>query len=188
MENLKLEYHWEPVEGSRGAAYLFPVAVTHHITENYSPPAVYRWALFDTEGQLVAVYFGETENVAIRIGQYLNPGRKQRTNIRIKARFDCELRKGLRIELHCLAFQPFSVCGQPFSLNDLSKSYVRRLLENLVLALERDSGPQILNRVIEAGDKPTKEQMRHFRELLKNMSPEEKRSLFERAGIDSPTE
>lgn len=187
MEHLKFEYHWHAVEGSPGVAYLFPGAVTHYVTANYSLPAVYRWAILDTQGRFVAVYFGETENLTRRIGQYLNPGRKQQTNIQLKERFDDELRKGSRIELRCLAFEPFSVCGRRFSLDDFRKGYVRRVLENLALALEHDAGPQVLNKIIDASEKPTREEMRQFRELLKNMSPEENRSLLERAGIDSPT-
>jgi hypothetical protein len=184
MEHLNFQHRWEAVESRPETSHFFPEAVTRHVTANYSLPAVHRWALLDTEGQLVAVYFGETENLARRIQQYLNPGRGQQTNIRLKVLFEGELRKGLSIQLHYLTFQPFSVCGQQFSFHDLRQSYVRRFLESLVLALEREHGPQILNRTIEARGKLTKEEMQRIREVLNNMSPAEKRSLFERLGIN----
>jgi hypothetical protein len=186
MNESDFDYQWLPVESLSGIGYCFPNRITRHVLDSYSSPAVYRWVVRPRTKQIAGVYFGETEDLARRIGSYLKPGKKQQTNIRRKALFEKEIAQGCRIEIQTLKFRPFRIRCHEFSDDGLSKVSVRRMLENLVLTIEQDAGPKILNMLARVIHKPTKEEMRQVLERLKKMTHEEKRSLCQKLGMQFP--
>lgn len=152
MDSLQIKYRWIDVQSAEGYNYRYPDALSAHMREKYCRPSIYKWyAWLPTRG-FSAVYVGETDNLARRIRQCLVPGKSQITNLRLKAYFDEALKKGERVELQILDFEPFQINNLKFSMDLLGYTHVRQLLENFIVGtLQNDNEgelPIILNRVL----------------------------------------
>src|SRR5260370_24101574 len=130
---VNIESRWIPVESNSGTAYRYPVQVTLRMRAMYEKPSVYRWLVTSPKSELVAAYFGETESLARRIGQYISPGKSQQTNLRIKAYFDEKLKESYTIAIEVLQFQPFSIKQIEINQESLRHSQVREFLESFAL-------------------------------------------------------
>lgn len=104
-------------------------------------PGLYRFSFVGGEGAVDAVYVGETDNLARRMGQYRNPGSDQRTNLRLRDLIVDHLGSGGRITL---------VVATEVAINDspadLRERPVRLLAENAALVDLAADGFTILNR------------------------------------------
>ncbi len=113
---------------------------------------VYRWIVWKATVGFSAIDVGETEDLARRITHCLVPGKRQATNLRLKAYFDNALKTDELIELQTLQFEPFQINKVTFSMSLLGHAHVRRMLENLVLVVSHSGSPQgpplILNRIL----------------------------------------
>ncbi len=151
MNSPEIKYHWADVQSSQGVTYRFPERVTDFMKDKHTRPAVYRWTVRNATLSLRALYVGETDNLARRVGQYLSPGARQATNLRLKAYFDAALGRDERIELQALEFEPFQINKVRFTPNLLGHSHVRKMLENFILVELYPSAasglPVILNQV-----------------------------------------
>ncbi|MCI0724311.1 MAG: hypothetical protein L0338_35910 [Acidobacteria bacterium] len=134
MNSLEIKYHWADVQSSQGVTYRFPEKVTDFMKEKYTRPAVYRWTVRSATLSLRALYVGETDNLVRRVGQYLSPGARQATNLRLKAYFDAARGRDERIELQAFEFEPFEINKVQFTRDLLGHSHVRKMLENFILA------------------------------------------------------
>ena len=182
---LNIESKWIPIESNSGTAYRYPVALTPRMKAMYEKPAVYRWLVTCPESKLVAAYFGETESLARRIGQYISPGKSQQTNLRIKAYFDGKLKEGCAIAIEALQFQPFSIRRTEINEESLRHSQVREFLESFAFLefqyTNEDEGCLLLNRTQSAAEKIENKTLRDIRKALKEMSPEQKREILQKA-------
>ena len=102
---------------------------------------------------LSAVYIGEAENVCRRLAGYLAPGSKQQTNIRIKQGLDERKAAGAAVQFQLLEFSPFRINGVVASRETLTSSYIRKLVENLAIALCLQERIILLNRGTDLADK-----------------------------------
>ena len=144
--NIALAYEWRPAENEPGIPYHFPEKISPHFRSNWGRPAVYRWRLLQQQsGDLGRLYIGETHRLSQRINQYVNPGPTQKTNQRLNALFEQELRIGHQIALEVLEFEPFNLEEITLSMLDLRDKPVRRFLENLIEIYHRKSGYEVLN-------------------------------------------
>jgi hypothetical protein len=145
----QLDIRWESVETSPGVAYRFPDPITQFLRERWTRPAVYRWSVHEpASGQVRLYYVGESARFVRRLRSYLHPGPRQRTALRLHARFNEELQRGRRVELEVLQFDQIEVAGEVFEPHDLRGTSVRRLLENLLIVRHQRAGDILLN----AGD------------------------------------
>lgn len=94
---------------------------------------------------LTAAYVGEAENICRRLGGYLNPGSSQKTNVRIKAFLDERRTAGVTIRFEVLEFGNFVINGLEINRDRLTNPYVRKLIENLAIALHRSERCVLLN-------------------------------------------
>jgi len=182
---LNIESKWIPVESNSGTAYRYPVQVTPRMRAMYEKPAVYRWLVTSPLWDPVAAYFGETESLARRIGQYISPGKSQQTNLRIKAYFDERLKERCTIAIEVLQFGPFSIKGAEINEGSLRHSQVREFLESFALIefqyTDKNGDCLLLNRIQNAEEKSENKTVRNIRKALKEMSPEQKREILKRA-------
>jgi hypothetical protein len=183
--SLNIESQWIPIESNFGTAYRYPVQVTARMRAMYEKPAVYRWLVTSPESKLLAAYFGETDSLARRIGQYISPGKSQQTNLRIKAYFDEKLKEKCTIAIEALQFQPFSMKEIEIDEGSLRHSQVREFLESFALSeFQYTNGNEdclLLNRTQNAAQKTESKTVRDIRKALKEMSPEQKREILKRA-------
>jgi len=142
--SISLHYAWRPVENKSGAPYLYPDG--SGIAAERDGPAVYRWVIYEKQpGDLKRLYIGEAELLSRRVYGYLNPGPSQQTNIRLKARFEEEMKADNKVTLETLEFEPFDMAGVSISMQDLADKRVRRFLEGLFTLLYSRSGYTVLN-------------------------------------------
>jgi hypothetical protein len=151
MNALEIRYVWIDVQSSVGYNYQYPNTVSAYMREQYGRPSVYRWMVW-TPTSLSALYIGETDDLARRVQHCLSPGKRQATNLRLKAYFGEALGRGERVELQTFTFEPFQINNVNFSMDLLGHTHIRRMFENLVLVWlhsDASSGPPlILNRVL----------------------------------------
>jgi hypothetical protein len=149
---LDINFQWINVQISLGYNYQYPNSLSAYMKENYCRPAVYRWIVWKPTVGFNAIYVGETEDLARRITHCLVPGKRQLTNLRLKAYFDNALTTNELIELQTLQFEQFQINKVTFSMSLLGHAHVRRMLENLVLVVSHSGTPQgppmILNRIL----------------------------------------
>lgn len=151
MNCLEIKSRWVDVQSSVGVNYHYPGVVTPFMKEQYSRPSVYRWFVWAPVRGVSALYVGETDNLARRTQQYLSPGRRQVTNLRLKAYFDDALKRDQRVQLQTLEFDPFQVNRLTVSAQSMGDTHIRRMLESLLLAELQVSSqaplPVILNQI-----------------------------------------
>ena len=183
--SLNIESQWIPVESNSGTAYRYRVEVTPRMRTMYEKPAVYRWLVTSPESKLVAAYFGETDTLARRIGQYISPGKSQQTNLRIKAYFDQRLKERCTIGIDVFQFQPFSIKQIEINEGSLRHSQVREFLEGFaILEFQGAEGNEyclLLNRTQNTEEKSENKTTRDIRRALKGLSTEQKREILRRA-------
>ncbi len=144
--NIALACEWRSAENGPGIPYHFPEKISPHFRSNWSRPAVYRWRIFQHQsGDLRRLYIGETQRLRDRANGYVNPGPSQKTNQRLNAEFEQELRNEYKIALEVQEFEPFNLEGFAISMLDLRDKPVRRFLENLFEIYHRKSGYAVLN-------------------------------------------
>ena len=140
-------YKWEPVLIDENNPYLFPEKRTRFMRKEYTKPAIYRWIIKKNSGNPI-IYIGQTTKLFDRIYQYLNPGKKQTTNIRINKKLKYYKNKGYEIGIEYLRFCKI-IKGDNFELfineNDLLNKYVRVFIENLMILIYKEKGYNLLN-------------------------------------------
>ena len=141
MSFLDIKYQSVNVQISLGYNYQFPKLVRPTSESNAVDR---RCTLGGWEANIcsTATYIGETEDLARRITKYITPGKKQVTNLRLKAYFDNALKEDQLIELQTLKFEPFQINKVTFSMDLLGHAHVHRMLENLVLCCCTPTSPQ----------------------------------------------
>ncbi|MGH9607339.1 MAG: hypothetical protein ACRD3N_16755 [Terracidiphilus sp.] len=128
-----IRYRWIPVESDRGIPFEFNSETFPRITHFPQRPAICRW-VFLKNGIPVKAYVGETENLLTRIRGYLNPGPSQETNKRINAESKAAILLGLTVRLEILRIEPIRINRVRVCNENLSDPYVRKMMENFVLA------------------------------------------------------
>ena len=129
MKTLTVDMRWKCLECSPGDSYRYPSPLSRHMRGQYDKPGIYRWAIFDSEGHLIEAYVGESESVHGRLYQYLHPGKKQQTNLRLKAHLDGVLSRGLKLEYQVLEFDDFQINSLVVNSQSLSDPHARKFLE-----------------------------------------------------------
>jgi hypothetical protein len=128
-----IRYDWIPVEAEQGVPFVWGGKVSAYMKSNYSNPGVYRWSIWKGK-QLGAVYIGESEYVARRIGQYLSPGSRDSTNRRLHDSLEKQFQKGLKVQLEILHIEPTLLNSIRIANENLSDTFLRRLIENLIIS------------------------------------------------------
>ena len=184
--SFEIDFVWTAVEALDGTAYGFPNGLTPRMKVKYSSPAVYRWTVNSDKGKLVAIYFGETENLYRRMGQYLRPGPSQKTNLRIKAQSDQALLQRSSIGLEVLSFEAFTLNSVKFDDTCLGYSYMRQCLENLTLAnficISCNSGCIVMNVSESKSEKMVLKATADARRILDGLPASERKKTHCRAG------
>ena len=127
-----IRYQWNLVETERGVPFAWGGKVSAYMKDYYSNPGVYRWSIWKGK-QLRAVYIGEAERVARRIGQYLSPGSRDSTNRRIHDSLKKQFQGGLKVQLEVLFIEHTSLNSIRVANENLSDTFLRRMIENLVI-------------------------------------------------------
>lgn len=110
-----------------------------------------------------------------RLYQYLHPGKKQQTNLRLKARLDAVALPD-HAAFEVLSFDPFKINECVFAVGALSSPHTRSFIESLAIANTAQSGCRILN----AGKDWFQKQIEHAVGLIPNLSAEEQNQLVRR--------
>jgi predicted GIY-YIG superfamily endonuclease len=102
-------------------------------------PGIYRFRL--TGSKRPSVYIGESEDVSRRFGQYGNPERSQRTNVRLNARMKAHIEVGGIVEVAIVteAVLRLAECHEPL---DLGRRTSRLLVEEHLLGEAREAGTE----------------------------------------------
>ncbi len=104
-------------------------------------PGLYRFSFLGRDGAVDAVYVGETDNLARRMGQYRNPGAGQQTNLRLRDLVVDHLGSGGQVTL--VVATEVDINSNPA---DFHQRPVRLLAENAALVDLAAGGFTILNR------------------------------------------
>jgi hypothetical protein len=128
-----IRYQWIPARSDREVPFELTDKAIPQVTQLPQKPAIYRW-VFLKNGTPTKTYIGETENLRTRIRGYLNPGPSQETNKRINAEFKMALAFGLTVRLEVLQIEPIRINRVIIRNESLSDQYVRKMMENFVLA------------------------------------------------------
>jgi len=128
-----IRYCWNLVESEKGVPFEWGGRVSAYMKSNYSRPGVYRWSIWK-EKQLGAAYIGESEQVVRRIGQYLNPGSRDSTDRRLHDSLEKQFQKGLKVQLEFLFIEPTSLNSIRIANENLSDTFLRRMIENLIIS------------------------------------------------------
>jgi len=107
-------------------------------------PGIYRFRL--TRGGAPTVYVGESEDVIRRFGQYRNPERSQRTNVRMNARMKAHIEAGVIVEVAVVTEAVLTVAECHESL-DLGRRTSRLLVEEHLLDEAREAGTDTVENV-----------------------------------------
>jgi hypothetical protein len=174
VKSFEIDLRWKDVENASGSTYRFPSELTRHLKSHYDKPGIYRWAFFDDENRLIEAYIGETESISKRLYQYLRPGSRQQTNLRLRAHLDDSLVRGLKAKFQTLEFEDFKINGMVVNATALGNPHVRQFLEALAINDNRCAGCKILN----AGEELLHKQLSRVVEGL-TLSAEKKTALFE---------
>ena len=76
---------------------------------------------------MLQAYVGEASNLARRVGQYLNPGSRQQTNLRMRKLMDALLMAGMHVQLDVLRIERLRVNGADAPAEALTNRDLRRL-------------------------------------------------------------
>ena len=149
MNELKvnLPHRWETVLADTEKEYFFPEQITQLMKNWYKQPAIYRWNIYKNEPEdQKIIYIGEAKQLCPqRINHYLNPGRDQQTNKRIKEIFQNYSHQGFKIRLETLQFDRIAVGDFSLTKDDISDKHIRRFIEELLITYYRRKGFTILN-------------------------------------------
>jgi hypothetical protein len=186
MNTFEITYRWHVVQSSQGRDYVYPASVSPEMKKEYCGPAVYRWMVSTPNDRIYAYYVGETTSLAGRIQQYVCPGKQQATNLRLKAYFDQAVSQGKRVEVQRLVFEPFQLNHITFSMERLTQTHIRRILENLTLAwLDIENGPVVLNRILEQDKARSKKNLDSALTALKQygLTPQQASQLLDQLKV-----
>jgi len=127
--------------------YLFPEDITSFMKRRYKHSVIYRWDIFKKEREdEKLIYIGEAQELCPeRINGYLNPGPSQKTNNRIKEKFQAYLKSEFKIGLEILKFDKINIEDFTFTKNDLCDKHFRRFIEELMIIIYKQKGFKILN-------------------------------------------
>jgi len=157
-----------------GAGYSYPGRFSAFFRDRYSTPAVYRWRIHPGEnGKKERVYIGQAEDLVTQIQRVLTPprtGKGGQTNRRLKKLFDAAVSTGRLVFLDIADFEKFELNGVEFSNRDLTDSFKRLTLENLLLCIAQAEGHPLLNSAVERADEA--------RARLAKLKPRELRQLL----------
>lgn len=182
---LEISYEWSTVESLDGTAYRFPGPVLPRMSALYKNASIYRWVFYSKDGQLASVYFGETDNLARRIGQYLAPGKTQQTNIRLNKHLIEHSEQGLIAGMEMLKLGSFKINGIDLASNCLDGGSVRKLIESLLIVEFQgnatNSECKVLNRPAGISGERKTELLRRVRSALKSATPAEREDILRKA-------
>jgi hypothetical protein len=185
MNALSVDYDWQRAKTASPLSVGYQGLLEGYIHASSEVPAVYRWALFRGAENPYSIYVGETENLRRRLRSYLRPGKRQKTNVRLRTLFESELKNGFKLELHLIRIVPFQMNDVLVSNYALHNPYVRGMVENFVLANHQDPNCEILNLKMN----PIERRKRKAVDLLDKLTPEQRTSVFEvidKRGLLSP--
>lgn len=135
--NIQGLFKWKRVQFD-GENYIFNNLFKYKKNESM----IYRWCASNEIETLF--YFGETKEFKKRINHYLNPGKKQMTNIRINNEFNELAKRGYLIHLDILDIDEFLV-GES-KISDFNMKEFRRLVENYFIITAKASSVIVLNK------------------------------------------
>ena len=147
MENILInfDYSWENVINTNGKIYYFPDN-TKLIPKIYATSAIYKWEI-NKDDIVNCIYIGETQKLfPDRINGYLKPGPTQKTNIYINNLFQEYLKEKCFIELKILKIENNNSIGIKISNDEFSNKYIRKSIENLLIAKYKNEGIKLLNK------------------------------------------
>lgn len=105
-------------------------------------PGIYRFRF--TGGGALSVYFGESEDISRRFGQYRNPESSQRTNVRVHKWMFERIEAGGTLEVALVAQAVLRV-GESHEPLDLGRRTSRLLVEEHLLDEARQAGETVVN-------------------------------------------
>jgi hypothetical protein len=156
-----IAYGWDSVEMEEGIPFTWGCAVSEYMEQRYSRPGVYRWGIWDGR-RLRAVYIGEAEEFSGRFRQYLRPGSNGSTEFRIQGILEMSVQRCFNVRLETLVLAPTILNTIRISQENFSDPFLRRMLENFVIADTDTTQITVLNRV------PSKIQRRIDKALRNN--------------------
>ncbi len=172
----EIAFRWEDVESGPGEPYRFPDSPTRHMRK-YRVPGVYRWAAFNHDAGLEAMYVGEAEDLERRLKHYLKPGKSQFTNLRIKALLEDYQSRGMEIRLQLVAFDDFIFNSCKLVSTNLSDPFARGLIENLTILEVSQTKCTVLNKGM---DVTRKKIALALKAVTSNFTAQEKNKLIEK--------
>jgi hypothetical protein len=185
MNLVDIKYGWVNVQIRMGISYRYPNPLSSFMREQYCRPVVYRWVVWAAGQGISALYVGETDTLTRRIQQYLRPGPRQATNLRLKAFFDEAVKKGELVELQALEFEAVQINKVKIAMDALGNTHIRKMLESFVLAaLQADSQfgrPVVLNQGFVRDADRQEKRIREAETALRRLGMTEGRETIERA-------
>jgi hypothetical protein len=147
---LDLDYDWAPVTCNDGSAYSYPKPV-RDVRGGFHGPAVYRWRFVDGQ-TLVAVYFGECDDVVKELNTSVNPGPANKSAGRIKSALGERMLLGQTGLVDVLKVRSPSIGGAAPSGDPLRDRQLRRAIENLLVHEASKLDVELLNQETSARD------------------------------------
>jgi hypothetical protein len=114
-------------------------------------PKIYRWVFKNQNGEIQAVYIGQSEKFQIRLSGYRTPTKTnpQDTDVIVRSEIDDWEKQGGTVELQFLDIAAFEVNGQVIdsSTESLGNHEVRVLLESIAIVTARSEPYRLINRL-----------------------------------------
>ncbi len=142
--SLQAEFDWTPVLDDSGEPYEYPGSMGFRIRADWERPALYRWRILREE-RVEAVAYGETDNLARTLAQFLNSAAPPPPIARVKSALSEQTLRGGRIYLDAMVPASLEIGGRSLGANSLSDANTRRILEQVLLYEARKSGIRLLN-------------------------------------------
>lgn len=129
-----IRYTWVPVGVARGVPFRLSTETPAGSGPLIRRPAIYRWVFFKQGVDCpVGAYVGEAKNLAKRIREYTRPSPKG-TCREIKNEIERAIGSGLNVQLAILKIEPARLNRVDIREETLSDTFVRRMVENFILA------------------------------------------------------
>lgn len=111
---IKIDLDWVRVSDGTKAADCHTKGhkLSNRVRAQFKGPRVYRWVIYDTQKQIMALYIGETGKFEQRLALYRNGHKKPKDTVNyIRNCFEQASANGQMIELQLLVFDPFTING-----------------------------------------------------------------------------
>jgi hypothetical protein len=114
-------------------------------------PRIYRWVFKNQNGEIQAVYIGQSERFQSRLSGYRTPTKTnpQDTDVIVRNEIDEWEEQGGTVELQFLEIAAFGVNGQVVdsSMKSLGNHEVRVLLESIAIVTAKSEPYRLINRL-----------------------------------------